>query len=169
MKNISIDPYSTSASQLEMRFGETLLSIGTCFFWEYDRNRFMVTNWHNLAGINPVTGKHLSPNGGEPDNVHFDIWAHQDLNQRGFAHLPIEDENGPLWLEHPIHRRAVDVVCLRLPDEISPHVFPINQQNQKPLLTRITDDVFILGFPMGLGPEKNYRFGREPASHLNQI
>ncbi|NCP24682.1 MAG: trypsin-like peptidase domain-containing protein [Erythrobacter sp.] len=154
MSSITIDSYTTVSSRLEMRFDDTILSFGTCFFWREGEDCFLVTNWHNLSGINPITGKHLSNTLAEPNKIQFDVWINQDLNKRGFACVPIENEDGPLWLEHPIHRKSVDVVCLRLPADISPHVFPINKQDQQPLVTRIADEVFVLGFPMGVGPEK---------------
>jgi hypothetical protein len=64
-----IDEYSLTAVPLEMTFRETHLSTGTGFIWENESQLFLVTNWHNVTGINPRTGEHLSKNAGEPDGI----------------------------------------------------------------------------------------------------
>ena len=157
-----------------MRFGETVLSVGTCFFWQLGGEAYLVTNWHNLSGINPLTGRHLSSNGGEPDRVSFGVFLNKDPNTPAVATVLIENEAGPLWLEHPRHRRQVDVVCLKLPDNISPHTIAMNSTDQQSLVTRIADDVFILGFPLGIGPEglpiwKRASVASEPDFDIDQL
>lgn len=149
-----IDPYSVRASPLEMRFGDILLSRGTCFFWEAAGNRYLVTNWHNLSGINPLTGKHLSPTAAEPDRVMFDLWANQSFDVRGQAIVLLDDNTGSLWLEHPMFGRKVDVACVKLPPDLAPHVVPINTFQEVALTTCIADDVFILGYPLGIGVDR---------------
>src|ERR1700733_15437535 len=48
-----IDEYSLTAVPLEMRFGETRLSTGAGFIWNNQNQLFLITNWHNVTGINP--------------------------------------------------------------------------------------------------------------------
>ncbi len=151
---VNLDEFTVTASPLEMFFDDTSLSMGTCFFWEAGGKRYLVTNWHNVSGKNPLTGKHLSPTAAEPNRVYFDLWRNQNLNDRGWGQIDLEDGQGPIWLEHPKHRKAVDVVCVELPPDIAPHVFPINTRPQSNFVTRVADDVFILGYPLGLGVER---------------
>jgi hypothetical protein len=147
---IGIDEYTTTVSPLEMKFNNNLISTGTCFFWEAATDVYLVTNWHNVAGKNPLTGKHLSTTAAEPDSLAFDLWPNRQLSSRARASLVLNDHIGPCWLEHPVHGRNVDVVCLKLPSKVAQHVFPINTRSAQPLLTRVADEVFILGYPMGL-------------------
>jgi hypothetical protein len=149
-----IDPYSCAVSLLTMTFQGTELSVGTCFFWELGAKTYLITNWHNVSGINAQTGKHLSTHAGEPNEVQIDTYVGRDLNKRGTASIRLDDDSGPKWLEHPILGRSVDVVCLELPDDISANVFPINKLEQHKLMSRIADEVFILGYPLGIGVEK---------------
>lgn len=155
-KTIYIDDFSLTASPLEMFFNDTVLSTGTCFFWEHNKKRYLVTNWHNATGINPLTNQHLSKTLAQPNKVKIDVWKNQDLDTRGHALLFLEDENSgqPFWLEHPVHGRAIDVICLELPQGLFPHVFPVNTFNQGELITTVSDDVYILGYPMGIGVER---------------
>jgi hypothetical protein len=55
-----IDAFSLAPIPLSMRFEKTELAKGTGFTWNCGGNLFLITNWHNVTGINPRTGKHLS-------------------------------------------------------------------------------------------------------------
>ena len=148
---IIIDPYSLAAKPLEMSFGGTSLSTGTGFIWRTQGGAFLVTNWHNLTGINPRTGAHLSPTLGEPDTV----TAQLDLGgsppgTRGQVPLPLRDRSGaPLWLEHPM-ASGVDVVALPLPELPGAVLYPINEMPDADMLSVIGMDAFILGYPFGI-------------------
>lgn len=151
---ITIDPFTAAVSPLLMYFEDTELSVGTCFFWENNGIRYLVTNKHNATGKDTLTGKHISETLAEPDELRFTCFQNQDLNCAREVRIPLLDDNEPLWLEHPHHTNKVDVVCIKLPPEIAPHVIPINTLPQSPLAARIADEVFILGYPLGVGPNK---------------
>lgn len=42
-------------------------STATGFFYERNDQMFLITNWHNVSGRNPITGDCLSAHGGVPD------------------------------------------------------------------------------------------------------
>jgi hypothetical protein len=52
----SIDEYSVTTIPMEIYFDQTELSLGTAFVWQSDTNFFLITNWHNLSGRNPISG-----------------------------------------------------------------------------------------------------------------
>ncbi|MDX8499876.1 trypsin-like peptidase domain-containing protein [Mesorhizobium sp. VK4C] len=146
-----IDLYSASAVPLEMYFNQTNLSQGTGFIWQVDAEFFLITNWHNLSGKNPLTCKHLSPTLAEPNAVR--VWwnLRNNLGRKGAIDYPIRDSGDlPLWFVHPVHGKKVDVVALPLlpPDDADPH--PINTMPQLDLLTTIGMDVYVLGYPFGM-------------------
>lgn len=146
-----IDEYTTAALPISMQFGDTHLAQGTAFVWRQDLELFLITNWHNVSGRNPRTGKHLSAHGGEPDNIKV-YWHVDPLTSRVWGRLPIRDKMGaPLWWIHPKFGNLVDVVAipLDLPSEIKP--YPINKMPSKKLRMQIGQDAFILGFPYGIG------------------
>jgi hypothetical protein len=138
-----IDGYSLTAVPLEMRFGETRLSVGTGFIWEGGNQLFLITNWHNLTGINPRTGEHLSKNASEPDGVVMLVPPAIDrLGERVEVWMPLRGRDGePLWLEHPLARK-VDVVAI---------LCPINLIPQTDMLVAVGLEAFILGYPFGIG------------------
>jgi hypothetical protein len=148
---ITIDEYSLAPKPIEMRFRKKTVSRGTAFIWRLEARAFLVTNWHNVTGINPRTGKHLSPTCVEPDS----IVAQVDLvgstpGTRGPVELPLRNMDGaPLWLEHPMGRR-LDVVALPLPNLPSAVLYPINDMQWAPMHVSVGIDAFILGYPFGI-------------------
>jgi len=67
--SIEIDQYSVAEKPIELRFDETPLAIATAFVWRHGSGDYLVTNWHNVTGINPDDGTHLSATGGEPNRL----------------------------------------------------------------------------------------------------
>lgn len=134
-----------------MSFGRTLLSTGTGFIWRAGGNAFLITNWHNVTGIDPGTGKHLSRYAGEPDTVTTQLdLAGSPPGTRGPVSLLLRDANSsPLWLEHPM-ARGVDVVALPLPEMPGAVLYPINEMSDAPMHVSIGIDAFILGYPFGI-------------------
>lgn len=148
----TIDEYSVATVSLEMFFGGTPLSTGTAFLWDAGGEIFLITNWHNLSGKNPGTGRHLSPTGAEPDRVRI-LWnAKAKLGARILHEHMIRDAKGPLWLVHPTLQQAADVVALPLAVPTNAEPFPINKMRSEPLSVGVGQDVFVLGYPFAIGP-----------------
>ncbi|RWM26888.1 serine protease [Mesorhizobium sp.] len=147
----NIDLYSLSAVLLEMYFDKTNLSQGTGFFWRVGGEYFLITNWHNVSGKHPVTGKHLSPTLAEPNAIRVWWGIRNKLSLRGAIDYPLRDSDGqPLWFVHPTHGRNVDAVALPLspPDDTEPYA--INTLPQLDMLTTVGMDVYVLGYPFGM-------------------
>jgi hypothetical protein len=61
----------------------------------------------------------------------------------------------PVWLEHPKHGKAVDVVAILLPDYICAQykIFPINEANLDTQFNEwVADDAFVIGYPFSERP-----------------
>lgn len=155
--DIFIDPFSASSVLLELYFQDAHISNATCFFWEDSRTkvRYLVTNWHNVTGKNPNTGKHLDEIYlAEPDRIEFGTFFNGDLNNRGSAGMLLDIQEVPIWLEHPYFGNKVDVVCIPLPPQARSHVIPINTMCNEDVVIGIAQDIHILGFPLKIGPER---------------
>jgi hypothetical protein len=138
-----------------MFFENIHLADGTCFFWLSNNKPYLVTNWHNVTGKNPLTDKHLNENLAEPDRIKFDAFNGGDINNRCTIEIPLKEDDRPLWMEHPIHGKRVDVICIELPAHLSSELYFINNlTSHDPLTTVISDNVFILGYPLGFGIER---------------
>jgi len=161
MRSHLSNPWNNAVAFLAMRFGSTQVSTGSCFFWSYADKTFLVTNWHNLAGRNPLTGKLMSPTGAIPDRVVFlafkQVSAADGEGYFELLHLPVEV---PLcdgasetlrWYEHPTFGRNVDVAAIDVTQSIQG--LQINSANviesDGVLPLTASQDVFVVGFPFG--------------------
>lgn len=152
MRRINLDVRSACSVQLFMRFDETPLSSGTAFFLERMGRTFLVTNWHNVTGRNSITLEHLDKKyASEPNRLQWHSFIQRNLNVRALTTLELFDSNGePNWLEHPIHGHLVDVVCIEIPIIAKKDLFVLNEFAKGPWSTSVADDVFILGYPLGI-------------------
>jgi hypothetical protein len=156
------NPWNNAVAFLSMLFGEQEISTGSCFFWRHDGRTYLVTNWHNLAGRNPLTGQPMSPTGGIPDRVRFmaykrvsapDVHGYFEL-----AYVPVEvplcksDFTGPKWFEHPSLGRKVDVAALDVTEAANGlQIDYVNVLENDAVLDPIaSQEVFVVGFPFGL-------------------
>lgn len=149
---VLIDEYSLAAFPTEPHFGGTKLSTATAFAWDQDGEIYLITNWHNVSGKNAETGKHLSPTAAEPDQLR--VWWNtkgQIGNKTLSAHALRDADGKPLWLEHPMFGRTVDVIALpvKLPAMVDPR--PINKMPAEKLRVTVGMDVYVLGFPFDFG------------------
>ncbi|QPF93982.1 S1 family peptidase [Bradyrhizobium commune] len=150
---VTIDEYSVAAIPIEMFFNETYLSLGTAFVWLEGDRYFLITNWHNVSGRDPNTGRHLSKTAAEPNRIR--VWLNHKgaLGNKIAKVLSLRDgENGPLWWIHPNHGNKIDVVALPLDSPPDVEMYPINHMQREDLTIQIGMDVFVLGYPFGVGP-----------------
>ena len=152
--------FSLTVAKIEMfrKDGSNLMlgAIGTAFFYKLNNDSFLVTNWHNVTGINPATGKALHTRGLLPNMIrtHYKQWANAAKSVLKSQHIDISlYHNGePVWLEHS-NRGGVDVVVIpiQLSDFENFANEYINTVDQEAgLETYAGMDCFILGFPENL-------------------
>jgi hypothetical protein len=157
---------STGLSYLAVYLGltrppnQTPGGVGTGFFWQIENALWLITTWHNVTGWDPVRDQALSRLGFTPTHVEFAMFRKKidgdhTLQFVDARQAPLYDPDGaPLWLEHPIHRRQVDVIALSLgtiDDDFALMTVPVNtHRDWFDFDIRAGDDAFVLGYPKGL-------------------
>jgi hypothetical protein len=152
--------FSLAVAKIEMfrQNGESLVpgATGTAFFYKANDITFLITNWHNVTGIDPLTGKALHTKGLLPNllRIHYKQWgdAAKTALRSQFYDLPLYADNNPVWFEHS-NRGAVDVVAVPLSLDSFPGFANecINTVPQEAGLEVYAGmDCVILGFPEGL-------------------
>ncbi|MDP3946518.1 MAG: trypsin-like peptidase domain-containing protein [Lutibacter sp.] len=151
---MSHDPLSQTSFYLESyKNGKSLMS-GTCFFAKNEDKTFLITNWHNVSGLNPKTKVFMGPFAVQPDQLAIKIFKNQEILELTDINIDLYDSDSkPVWLEHPIHKEKVDVVAIevRIPDDklifcVEECIEPFNENTQ----IHVKDDVYVLGYPFGL-------------------
>lgn len=150
MALIQTDPYSQAPLFMKMSFGETELAIGTAFFYRRSGKLYLVSNWHNFSGKNPLTNKPLASHGGVPDNVSCYACLNGSKISREWLPIALNHDAEPIWLVHPIYGSEVDIGILpvQLPERFRAIVF--NELPSTPMRIGVSHDVFVLGYPLGL-------------------
>jgi hypothetical protein len=130
------------------------------FFWNHNNQDYLITNWHNVTGINPDTGKNIgtfTPSHLELSFKHFAAIPSHPLPQVFFSKLEIplfDASDTKIWLEHSTGKK-IDVVIVPLLDRLKElNIAYTNGQNyESTYLPFIGDDCFIVGYPEGItGP-----------------
>lgn len=133
-------------------------AIGSGFFWEFAGTIHLITNWHNVTGVNPITNRMMS-GAFFPNRIQFSYCrSANDASEMFYfdtATVDLYRGDFPQWLEHPLGRE-VDCVSIPVsfPDDLGFKSVPMNRHSWQDALTAaIGMECFIIGYPKGLtGP-----------------
>jgi Trypsin-like peptidase domain len=139
---------SVASLMLETWASEVPLATATGFVVERSGTAYLITNFHVLAARHPHTLANLHPEGAWPDAV---IVVHNGTQLGTWVGIsePVRNADGPLWLEHPKHRRKVNVVALPLTNTVGTQLFPYDLGGPADVFLGVTVNVSIVGFPFG--------------------
>jgi hypothetical protein len=149
---IFIEVESTQSLLLTPMSGVARLATATGFIVNHEDRPYLVTNWHVVAGRRADNGQALdSRTGALPDRISIRHNAADAIGQWVERIEPTVDANGePLWLEHPVHGRTVDVVCLPLTQQAGIALQPYTAATRARVKLVPGDGVSVVGFPFGL-------------------
>lgn len=152
-----IDPLSGTTLHIRMKLEETdtILASATGFLYKYEEDVYLITNWHNMSGKNPISRTPLSKHGGIPDTIETLLMPKGFEGYRPNYSLSLyfdEDKTEPKWLVHPVHREKIDVVAIKLEDiPEEAELPPINEYPfRDDFANRVADIVYVLGYPIEL-------------------
>jgi len=163
-------PISRIAHRLRMSRlqtdGSTFIdaAVGTGSYWSVGDDWYLITNWHNITGCNPITHEAMSKNTGViPTHLTHQWIEIDDLEKspeqqkvmwKAFAVQLYEEDNKPLWFEHPKFGHKVDVVAIKVfegrHDKRNIFSLPVNDNQWFALNILPGSDCFVLGYPKGL-------------------
>jgi hypothetical protein len=153
---LSLYTYRLSFGRAES--GVTLWSA-TGFVYLKDDFYYLITNGHNITGVNPFSNSRMkSVHAGIPDLVSSKVKFQPNGFKGYFGHMdfayPLYENDTPLWYIHPDHDYSVDVVALPLNpvDEVEEQfkMFPINQYDFDSFDAEVGEEVFVLGYPLNI-------------------
>ena len=154
---------SISAPRLELLDSlGGVISKASAAFIRNGSEVFLVTNWHNLSGIDPITGSALGA--AIPHSVRVigrriiaQNAAGQSLNLQHTFELQLFDRNGPSWFEHPIYQRRVDVAACKVSEDLAVGVACANDAIATyPVALSAGDEIYVLGYPFGISGGVDY-------------
>ena len=144
---------SCKSLYIEMFFNDQILSSGTAFVVSYRGSYFLITNRHNFTGRDNNTGALLNKNAGIPNKVL--VW-HNDKaglgNWAGVQYQLIDNDNKPLWIEHPMYGAKADIVAFKIDEKskVELYSYSLDDNNLiKSIDCTCPDRVSVVGFPFG--------------------
>lgn len=160
MTKVSLDPLSYTAFPIKLYAptGE-LLATATGFYWQIDNVLWLITNWHNLTGFDPDTGKRKENATTSPVVVAVPVITKTtEAIKWSWCKVPLYENESPKWLVHPSRCYHVDVVAIEVGENVDENAIqPINLIKwDKECSARVADDVYILGFPYGMAGGGNF-------------
>ena len=152
------DKYALCPFQIQLCDQQGGIGLGTAFFYQVENATFIITNWHNVTGKHPITGKPLHP---ERSPLYIRAkWpvVHQREDGQKVARLEpqtieIEDAQGPLWFEHPRLGSLCDTVAIpseRPTDWPPPIHVAANKIDDTAIPIEAGLKVIVIGFPQGM-------------------
>lgn len=182
-KNIIKPDYlSLTTQQLEIGFTETgiIFSTATGFIFSYNDKYYLITNWHNVTGRNPLTGEPLSDKHAGIPNIFSTYLRIKNGNEQAqLEKISLYEDmemTQPKWLVHPVHREKVDVVAIELEIKKELIYSSINTSDfYNNIPPEIGDDCFIIGYPfedsrhLGLPIWKRASIATEPTVNEDQL
>lgn len=151
--------YSQSPFQILMYDDYGLISTGTAFYYSFENEWFLITNWHNVSGKHFLSKDSLTQ-GRYPAYIQAKISAYiSDGRSANIGFVPVAQridiyqDYTPVWYEHPKLGSSCDVIAL---PASKPPSCPEFMHNAVNLIssTRIPvkpgNTAFIIGFPKSL-------------------
>lgn len=179
---IKPDYLSLTTVQIAIGFLETdtIFSTGTGFIYFHDDRYYIITNWHNATGRNPITNEPLSENHmGIPNVFCFYLRLKNGNGQSRLVKLNLYEDSEmtkPKWLVHPIYKSKVDVVAIELETFTDIIFSPLNKYDfDNDISPEVADEAFIIGYPfedfryLGLPIWKKASIATEPTVNEDQL
>ena len=156
-RNVSTDRWLLSVTLIQtectgLALNPSNLGSATGFFYRSGKNQYLITNRHVV--IDEKKSRY-------PDSIILRVHTSDvDATQNRDVRISLYDTKKlPIWLEHPILGKTVDVVAI----EVTPYlketeaIYFLSQNDFKPsnLLIGVGDSVLIMGYPMKFYDEKN--------------
>lgn len=152
MANVMLSRPSVASLLLVPMLGDKPLAQAATGFVVHDAGTYwLVTNWHVVSGRRTDDGQPLSQRtGATPDRLRV---AHNVNGQVAWVEHEYElltPHGEPRWVEHPVLRRRVDVVALRISPESGVQFYPYELDEEgDQLAAGMGEGLSIIGFPFG--------------------
>jgi hypothetical protein len=162
-----------AVTKLDLFFNKNYITSGTSFIYRFAKKYALITNWHVLTGIDPNTNKNLDRWAARPNRVEFYLNVFTErfgqFEVKPFSAELLCDEQ-PIWFQLPQSSPSIDIAMIELDaiierfGEIEDRIghlqggqmlVSLDEQNNPKFAyhayPRIGSEVFILGFPKGIG------------------
>jgi hypothetical protein len=140
------------SSYIESQFDGTTLASASGFLVKREGKVFLVTNRHVVRGRHQDTDEVLDKtHAAIPNSIRVLYLRESQYNLWGEMTVRlVDDDENPLWFEHPIYKGQVDVVAILLPELEGKDVLAYDPWATPHALVDPSERLSIVGFPYGI-------------------
>ncbi|MGQ0456129.1 MAG: hypothetical protein ACT4OU_03595 [Hyphomicrobium sp.] len=151
--------YSQCPFQILLYNKDTLITTGTAFFYNFENDIFLITNWHNVSGRHAFDKTYLKSNYVAPTHMKVKLawWFNQADGKFAVQSLDFsiykDDGLQPNWYEHPTLGDTCDIVAIpyNRPTQIPGFMHnTVNDIGKTRIPIKPGSIAFIIGFPKSL-------------------
>lgn len=149
-----IDPLSATALRVVPKFNATDLASATAFTVEWEKQPYLVTNWHVVTGRDADTDECLDKkHAAIPNSLSVRFHKKGGLGFWTAFDVPLfNPEGSPTWIEHPLGR-MVDVVAIPIIalSTTLVQLYPLDLDLAAvDMLAMPAMPISVIGYPLGL-------------------
>lgn len=145
--------YSQSPFQILMYDDAGLVSTGTAFYYEFEGETYLVTNWHNISGRHFLTKEKLGSRCPTYIKAKLSTYIYDDKFTSVSYKIDIYKDYNPVWFEHPDFGSMCDVIAIRLdkPSPVPDYMHrPSNLISEIRIPVKPGNSCFVIGFPKSI-------------------
>lgn len=146
---VYVNENSVKSIYVDICYEDLTIASATGFIVYKDKTFYLITNRHVVTGRNNETNECLDLKYGAIPNKIIIMVPRIEGKKWIWSKVVIQlyNVNGePIWLEHPTYKNRVDVVAIKLCNDIQTNFYYNLKSNY---YTSVTDNVFIVGYPFG--------------------
>jgi hypothetical protein len=158
-----VDEISGATVRLDLYSGDNMMGVATGFMYRRNEETYLVTNWHVMTGRNSSRPQEARDgNFATSAEVFFLkkvgdnlVDTRQCVSQR----VDLNDTNGVGlgWYHHPLLKNLCDLAIMPLVPPMDAAFLHLNDARFiDRFILHVSDGVFVLGFPWGLGGSSDF-------------
>ena len=156
-KDAFVDIGSIISLKLYLLKDKDTLGIGTGFIVRKEGTPFLITNLHNLTGIDYWTGKFFDSLKRKPNNIIIEHHLQNKLGNWISKKQMLYTGSIKNWNEVVIDGKIMDVVSLKLTDTSNVSIYDIRiDHGDTPFRIIPGSHLFVIGYPFGMTASKQY-------------
>lgn len=148
---MKVNEISSKPCYIEIYCNNILIGTATGF-QVHSLRKYLITNWHVVSGRNFITNECLSDTCAIPDKiiVTYKKFIADDNYEWTKTEIKLYDnEENPIWYEHPKYGHLVDVVAIPLETNSRYFTYKERFELETEYNLVVTEPIYVVGFPIG--------------------